>query len=337
MISGTLGDPKATIDDLVDVARAAGLPGATRRTIRSWRSKGELSRPSRVGRLWLYPHETIYEVMARVRWRAEQPALRRFMRFIEGGIVPPADGLDLALNFLELYAEGLALERSRLEDPDELAAEIHRTARQRTNSPLPHRVRGVSFEQRELALTFLLAKTLGMPLDSPEEIDGQLQLERLTGLRSGRGGRERDVSDLLPRQWSYDPRDLARRLRGLSDERIELARRSTELLFVWMPAVIPTFASIAGASYAPMMDIFREWSRVYTPSVCLLMFSVFAATTRDNMTDREVSEALTWSTAASTCRFLIDRPAHEQRVAIEGLDKNRGAELERVLASFEDQ
>jgi hypothetical protein len=233
-----------TIDDLVEIARQGGEAGATRRTIRYWRSQGFVLSPGRVGRDWRYPLAALGQVDTVARWRQQnvETDLLRFTLYIETATIAAAGGLALARALLLPWEAGIERASAELRaDPEALRREAGTAARMRGRAPLPHRVRGVSLDERTLAMMYALAQMFSVPISPEETVQGAHQLERVLGLRSGRGGAERDLSDI-----------------ALKPERAEFARRGVEYAVAWLPAMVPTFTHVFGPALVPFLDVIDE-------------------------------------------------------------------------------
>lgn len=335
-VSGELGP---TVDELVEIARAAGEKNAGRRTIHHWVSKRNVARPGRVGREWRYPSVAIgqVETVARLRQRGIDPALIRFALFIETATVPPAEALALCHDFLVAWDEVLEREGRRLRhDANALQDEAATAARMRARSPLPHRVRGVSFDARTLAMTLAMARLFDVPLGSEQADEGLHHLERILGLRGGRGGADRDLAEvtLKPADWPGDAGSLHAALESATPQRIEFARRGVEFAVVWLPAMSATLAAWFEPSATPLVDIFEEWAEKLTPDVHVLMFALFLRNGAERASDQEIRDALrVFTPALAAAEILRERPLHERNAVLRRLRCYQQLQLGLVNAS----
>jgi DNA-binding transcriptional MerR regulator len=327
-----------TVDDLVEVARAAGKSEASRRTIRHWVSEGLVSRPARHGRQWRYPIRAIGEVDAVTRWRERGATLEetRFVVFIETGGGNAEAAVRIAREFLEAWEQSIAAAAADAQaNPAVLQQEAAKAARMRSRSPLPHRVRGVSFDERELAIAFVMGEMLGLPRDPDIAAEGLFHLERIFGMRSGRGGADRDVSEVSvkPGDLAPNPTDLRRALERATPERIEFARRGVDAALIWMPALRATLASEFGAAAAPVVDIAVEWTDKMTPHVYALMFAIFTRNAFERATDAQITESLrVFDGPLMTAAILAERPPSERDAALRLLRPYQRILLERAPA-----
>lgn len=336
------GELMPTIDDLVEVARAAGQPEASRRTIRHWVSRGLVSAPTRAGRDWRYPLRALGDVDAVTRWRRRGASLdeTRFAVFIETGGASREAAVALAREFLEAWEESISAAAADVQaNPLLLQEEAAKAARMRRRAPLPHRVRGVSLDQRTLAITVVMSEMLGAPSDPDTAAEGLFELERILGLRSGRGGSDRDLADarVNPGELARDPAALRRALEPAMPERIEFARRGVDFAVIWMPALRATFAAEFGAASAPMVDILAEWAEKLTPHVYALMFATFVRNGLERATDEQITEALrVFSAPLITAAILADRPPNERELTRRRLRPYQRMLLDRAPVIDED-
>jgi hypothetical protein len=166
---------------------------------------------------------------------------------------------------------------------------------------------------------------------------GVSQLERIFGLRSGRGGAERDLGDLrfAPGQLAHDPAELRAALDRATPERIEFARRGVDLALVWMPALRATVASDLGPVAAPMIDIIAEWAEKLTVHVYALTFAIFIRNALERASDEEIAGTLpAFLGPVFAAAILAERPARERELALRRLRPYQRMLLERVAAAL---
>jgi DNA-binding transcriptional MerR regulator len=325
-----------TIDDLVEAARAASQLGASRRTIRYWVSRRLVSAPARTGRSWRYPLRTFGEVEAVTRWRGRNATLDeiRFAVYIETGGGSPEGAIAYARQFLEAWEQSISAAAADAQaNPEVIEEEAAKAARMRSRAPLPHRVRGVSLDERELAIAVVMSEMLGTPQDPETSEAGVFQLERIVGLRSGRGGADRDLGDVgfAPRQLAQDPAELRAALDRATPERIEFARRGVDFAVVWMPALRATLASEFGPAGAPMIDIIADWAEKLTVHVYALMFAIFIRNALERATDDQIAETLPFFYGpVIVAAILGERPAAERDLTLRRLRPYQRMLLERA-------
>jgi len=331
-----------TIDDLVEAARVAGQPEASRRTIRYWVSRGIVSPPARTGREWRYPLRSLGEVEAVTRWRLRGATLEetRFAVFIETGSGSPDAAVELTREFLKAWEQSIATTAAEVQaNPELLEEEAAKAARMRARAPLPHRVRGVSMDERALAIAVVMGEMLGAPRDPETAEAGVFQLERILGLRSGRGGADRDLGDVgfAPRELAQEPAELLAALDRATQERIEFARRGVDFAVVWMPALRATLASELGLTAAPMIDIIAEWAEKLTAHVYALLFAIFIRNALERATDEQITETLPmFCGPAIAAAILAERPSAERELTLRRLRPYQRLLLERSPATQDE-
>lgn len=327
------------IDDLVQVAREGGEAGATRSTIHYWVSRGYVLAPRQQARRWRYPNVAVGQVdtIARLRLRGVHRDFFEFAQYVEAGTGEPETARRFTLTFLTLWKERLAAERERLAmDPEALRREAAAAARMRgRRAPLPHRVR-TTLDERTQAMLYTLSSLIGASLSSQDEEDGLLQLERLVGLRSGRGGASRDVSELsvASSEWPTDPNRLLSALEAASPERLEFARRGVELGVVWFPPLRSLFGGALGpAASVTLVDVIAEWERMMTPDVYVLLFSAFVANGLERASDSDIHVAMkTFLPEVIGTALLSELSPADQKVAERRLRRYQRLRLEHLRA-----
>jgi hypothetical protein len=328
-----------TINELVHVAVEAGEARAKPRTIRHWVSKGYVSRPRQRGRAWRYPIATIGQVdtIARLRGRDVHPDFFSFALFVETGTGDTEEARGFVLEYLALWKAGIEEQRKRFAaDPEALREEAASAARKRgKNSPLPRRVR-MTLDERTVAMLHTLAAVVSVPLAAEEQEAGQHQLERLVGLRSGRGGATRDVADVsvTPDQWPTDPDRLLKAVELATPARLELARRMVELSVVWFPALRSMLGDVLGAGPSiALVDVIEEWERIITPDMYALLFA-FGLSNGERATEEEIQETLrALRPEAFAAMMLSEQAEHERAISVGRLRPYQHLRLHRFVAA----
>jgi hypothetical protein len=218
------------------------------------------------------------EVDGIVRWGGDHPDADRvtFARFIEAGTVDDHAALDACRSLLTVLGQGSAHIAARATvGEDAIRAEARKAARGRgSNTLLSRRVR-LSDADRESAALYLLSQAADLTLDPEEMARGQFNLERLLGLRSGRGGSTRDVEELiLPLDGlRTDPKSLTPALGNASPETVALARRAVEVGCLWLPALLPVLGVERTPQNVAFLDIADETTAHATPEYYAGMFA----------------------------------------------------------------
>lgn len=331
-----------TIDDLVLVARAGGKRDATGRTIHYWRSRDLVSKPSRDANGYHYPLAALGEVDGVVRWGFSQTRadLIRFARYIEAGTVAPADARQACVSILNRFRGGVdeAYElqrrgREAVREQAEVAARIRGRG-----AVLPRRVR-VPFDQRVAALVYVLNEFFDLS-DKPEQhAEGLHYLQRIVGLRSGRGGRDRDLSEIMPppEEWKINLDALIAAVKSATDDAAQSARKSVEMVCVWFPALLPALAPYVGAQDVALFDIAKEFAGIIDPVFYAVLFSSRLAHRFNKCSATELMTVLAGPSFADiVAELLLDQPERTAGVIRAGLRPHQRAQLavaRRVLAA----
>ncbi len=326
-------DFSPTIDDLVEVARGAGKTDAQPRTIRYWRSLDLVSPPTRHGRGYRYPLPALAEVDGLARWgrRDTSSELLTFARYIEAGTVDTAAALDVCAAAFERFRHG-ADEADALgrHGPAAVRAEAEKAAKARGRRALfPRRVR-MSGDERIAVFSYLFLQALDMDVEPSERDFGQFQLERILGLRSGRGGATRDVSELMVpvEEWRIDPHALTTAIRDASPEAAEMAKRFVETVCLWLPALLPMLAVESGAQDTAFLDIVQHGAEELTPEIYVVVFASRLAHRFNQRSPSELTAQLDeFHPAQMVAELLADRPDSDLRIVRSRLRPYHRAQL----------
>jgi len=278
-----------TVDDLVAVAHEAGRTDVSRRTINYWVGKQLVRRPRRLGREYRYPILSIGQVDTLARWnrRLVGPGLVKFALFVETNTIATQEALRIASDELTALRQAWQT-HGEVTSPETLRDEAVRAAALRgRNAVLPRRVR-MPLEDRIAAVLFLAQQMPGLADSSQGDSAGEAALACALGLRSGRGGGERDVPlpDVANDMASFDLESTLRALSSARPGQVEYARRMVELLCLWIPAVMPTWRSSVPVSQVPWLDIASEWVGGATPLTYVQFFAEFIARTTELPDDK---------------------------------------------------
>jgi hypothetical protein len=266
--------------------------------------------------------------VSRCRARRVDPELTRLAVFVETGTGDIEQMTALACQVLRAWHAELVTDLERLHaNPSAFPEEAARVARMRRNPPLPRRVR-MRLEERELAVLSAFTRMLGTPLSEREAAQGEFQLLRSLGLKSGRGPIG-GMTDLMPSEAEWPPRPgaLADALASVGSERIELGRRLAEVALVWMPALRSVWLAEFGAGAVPLVDILAAWSQHVGPGLCVMMLGAFVSG-GSVATDEEIREGLAeFAPEVAALQLLADRPAAEWKLAGDRLRPYQRARL----------
>ena len=323
---------RPTVDDLVAIAHEAGRPDASRRTINYWVGEGLVRRPRRAGREYRYPMVSIgqVDVLARQNRRLVRPPLIKFALFVETKTVANKEALRIAADELTALRKDWEAHGSAT-DSETLREEAMSAARLRgRNAVLPRRVR-MSLEERGAAVLYLAQQIPGFEGSLQQDAVGEAALARALGLRSGRGGSDRDISlpDVAADMASFD---LATTLSALSNARpgqVEYARKMVELCCLWIPAVMSTWRSSVPVSQVPHLDIAAEWAEGTDPLAYVQLFAEFIARTAEKPED-EIEEILVGFHPAAATLEILDGQSKAQRQSI----RSRLRPLQRIQFDY---
>lgn len=192
----------------------------------------------------------------------------------------------------------------------------------------------MTLDERTQTMLFTLSSLIGASMSPQDQEAGLHQLERLVGLRSGRSGATRDVSELTvkPDAWPTDSDRLIRAVEAATPERLEFARRGIELGVVWFPPLRSLFGSTLGpAASVPLMDVIAEWEKMLTPDVYILLFAAFVANGLERASDADVDESLkTFIPVVIGAALLGELSPAERRVAERRLRPYQRLQLEHL-------
>lgn len=330
-------DPRPTVDRLVAVARQAGREQTTRRTIHGWVKRRLISPPTRVGRQYLYPLAALGEVDSLLRWRDHDltPELRIFARYIEAGTV------DANIQIREVCAELLEAFASGARDAVELAAQgedvIRREAevaakKRGRNTVLPRYVR-MSEAERVSAFQFVFAQMLDAVPNPAQEHEGRFQFERLAGLRSGQGGKTRDVGAFMPTREEMQPDFNALRavVTHASPEALEFSRRAVEICFLWLPASVPLLLRTASAADSATLGVAQEAMSLLNPAMYLGLFTYVLGRTAQSSLTELLSQLDALRPAQMIVEDLEGVPPRDVNIILSRLRPYQAAQLRQAL------
>ena len=268
----TMGEVRA--DESIDtgalqlVAKASGA-SVTERQLELWRYRGLLPRPVRRpggGGRWVYPPGAPEQLRRLLYWRerAGNLDLVRIGLWIEGFPVA-REGVRRALgSFVDGWATALARERGS--ETDAPAATIDVLARKlagmRSRAPVPHVVR-MTLEERRRGYGFMLAVMFNVETEIERRSGDAWLVERMIGLRSGRGGglaaafALESVSERLARLPSPDK--AVGVISDATEDEFEFVRRLVQVMIVWGPLLLPLVLDGEGAKAEPFATLARDF------------------------------------------------------------------------------
>lgn len=324
---------RPSIDQLVHHAQMAGKSKANRTTIRHWVRRGDVDPPRREGRDYRYPLTAIGQVhtLARFNVREHGHPMVRFALFVETGSVPVAEALNIAADWIGRMSAEIDQARNFATDTDLYRREVQEAAAKRgRNSVLPRQV-AMSAEERMLAVAQFATLIFGAGL--PEVPEGLGMLERAIGLRSGRGGAEREIPFGLTERdiEALDPGAMHAAVLAASPLRAAIARNLVELCSLWLPALVPSLLSSLPASESKFLEIAAAQATHLTPKAYVFNFAGFLAM-QDAIPDVLLEEARPETEPAwVTARMLSTQPAGDLPGVLKRLGPFQRLKLEYVL------
>lgn len=192
-------------------------------------------------------------------------------RYVEAGTASPERVREACVRVLDRWqrqADEVAVQIA--EDPELIHREAEKAARARgKNALLPREVRGISLEDRTDAHEFMFNALLGVERDERSVSKGTRQIARTLGLLSGRGGKDRDVTAILPSEedWPIDVDDMTRAVREASTASVSVARRGAEAGFLWLPALLPLLYAEATPADATALRVGQAMASKFAPEL----------------------------------------------------------------------
>lgn len=285
----------ATVDDLVAVMHEAGYERGSVGTIRYWQAEGLVTRPDGRGRQSRYPLSALAEVDVLARWgrRKFGADLLLFARYAEAGTGDIAQVRAACRRWVQLLRPGAAEAASlATSGADAIRREATRAARARgKNAVFPREIR-MSLDERTQAHIFAFNALLGSVSEPMANAEGLHQFARLIGFHSGRGGKERDITPLLPAadEWQPDLDRLDAAATHASDQAFDLARVSVEAGFLWVPATLPLLWAEAAPSDAGVLQVMDAVFARLTPALYPMQLLHALAYPISEMSEQRIAE-----------------------------------------------
>lgn len=257
---------------LVAAAERAGFDLGAQKTayrlLESWRARGLLPHPIRVGKdgkrtIWAYPTRTDQQLLALLRWRQKTrnslDAVKAAL-WAEGFDIPLADARTSMLNVLENIEKALVAELAKFTpdgvDPrtlDEhpktfrmaITAWADEVARMRSRSPIPRDLSAsMTLPQRTRAMAYWLSFAAGV---TPDPSDAHY-LELLFGIRRGRAAPLAGVlpdspEETFPTWMAQHPRALHEAVATAPDAALHLVQSMLQTTLTLFPLIAPVLIS----------------------------------------------------------------------------------------------
>lgn len=260
--------PDGWIDSERLIAIAAeGGHRVTRRSLELWRYRGLLPRPQRqpIGRaVWLYPPGSARQLLRLLHWRERASRLDeiRVALWVEGFPVDLDGVRDALIGAIDEFSGAVRRDLGSGKDLsgtiDLLASKL---ASMRSRAPIPRVVR-MRLDERARGYGYMLALASGDPNEIENRKADAAFLERMLGLRSGRGPGltelsplSGDVVHLLP-QLSVE--HVRASLASAPAREFEFVRLLARPLLSWLPMLLTVMRSSLGVRGVALADAAQE-------------------------------------------------------------------------------
>ena len=272
--------------ELLAVAAESG-EHITSRSLELWRYRGLLPRGQRdaAGRGgWHYPAASTEQLRRLLYWRkrARSHDLIRIALWVEGFEID-VDAVRHSLAEVSGSFWRSVMHELDGEDPAEALERLaRRLASKRGRGGIPRVVR-MSAAERTRACAAALAYGLNIESEIAKRTDDMVLFHRMLGLRSGHDGGLVDAMALDDAQALIptipSPAQLQAILEHAPPEELELARRITRMLIVWVPVVLPGLLESYGAKGVAMTAMADKMFKDIRPeflvfSLTCLLFSL---------------------------------------------------------------
>jgi hypothetical protein len=312
--------------DLIALATKHGGK-VSARSLENWRYRGLLPRPDQQpGRaVWVYPAGTDDQLLRLLHWR-QRTARHDLIRIALWVECFPVD-LDLVREDLIAVVDSAAevVERELQDNQGNLLTSIDAVSRKlaagRGKAAAP-RVARMSKEERERAVTYMLSAALGRREGADPQGDGLMLLERMMGLRRGKGWRDETVIPLpggMPIPVLPTPEQARTAIRGARPEEFEIARYAIRMGVVWLPVILPQALGENPFKTQALLELAQRLIDELDPTMyALLTIAILISLGAKNTPIDELRE-------------------HVKTLAPESLDRELARELERGVYSQDSE
>lgn len=257
----------------------------------------------------------------------------RFALFIETGGRDATEALRIAAAHIDPHRESVAVARkAAASDPELIHADVKRAARMRAgNSVLPREVQ-MSQAERDIAVAQLVQAGLGVRLDGVPT--GLGAVERALGLRSGRGGRTRETPLALTDKdlEVLDPDVLYEAVRAATPRHARIARSATELICLWIPALIPSLLMTSTTAESKFLQVVESKSHELRPEMYVATFAELLAKVVRVPDDQLAEIEKGVRPELGTIEMLATRPAGDLRGVLSRLRPLQRLKLRAAIA-----
>jgi hypothetical protein len=215
-----------------------------------------------------------------------------------------------------------------LDGADDVSSAIEALARKfagkRGKTALP-RIARMTADERVRACAYALAFAFNADEEIARRKDDAVFLERMLGLRTGRGGGLATAipldEDTLRLAGLRPPGQLRTMLDSATDEEFEFVRRLLHAIVVWIPLFIPQFVEHFGAKARPVGELARKLFADLPPEHYAFAATAMLASlhAKGHTVDELRRQLAAANPAAINLDFLAALPAAERRPAFEQL------------------
>lgn len=322
-------------DELIALAADHG-EAITPRSLELWRYRGLLPRPVRRdgGRaVWLYPPGTDRQLLRLLHWRTRVRDLEliRVTLWVEGFPID-LEGVRGALSAaFDAWAAAIARERPAGDGAD-LTSAVDALARKMAamrGRAVVQRVVRMKAAERTRAYGYMLALMFGLEEEIERRKDDALLLERMVGLRSGRGG---GLATVMPTGIDEQrlvrlppPSEVKRVIVTASDDEYEFVRRMVQMMVIWTPLLLPLLLSEYGANADGFVTLVRGMFDELRPSFYpLLVGALLVLLHGKDATGEELHQHIrALEPGRLDLEFLLSLPTEVRAGALAGLPADR--------------
>ncbi|MGO9490379.1 MAG: hypothetical protein ACLQBB_15310 [Solirubrobacteraceae bacterium] len=253
------------VRDLMELAERDGH-SVSARSLELWRYRGLLPRGQRAptGRAaWRYPPSSGPQLLRLLHWRERTRSLEliRIALWLDGFAIELDGVRDSLLALLEHWTRAIERELGDGDITERIELLARKAAGKRGRAALPRKVR-MSADERTRACAYALACMLGAEEEIERRRKDAVLLERMLGLRSGRGAAIASFMPLEERTLRMarppSPEHLRRVLTDAPPEELELVRAALNLATTWAPLLLPALLEQFGARAVALVDVSVE-------------------------------------------------------------------------------
>ncbi len=276
---------------------------------------------------WLYPPVSKSQLLRLLHWREKTRSLDLILiaLWIEGFKIDIADARASLRAFVDAWEREMTRE---LDGAGDVSTAIEVLARKfagkRGKAALP-RIARMTMDERTRACAYALAFAFNDDDEIARRKGDAVLLERMLGLRTGRGGGLATVmpldEDTLRLAGMRPPGQLRAMFDSAADDEFEFVRRLLHVFVFWIPLLIPQFIEHFGEQARPVGELARKLFADLPPehyafAATAMLASLHAKGHTADELRRQLAAA---NPAAINLDLLAALPAAERRPAFEQL------------------